>query len=320
MGSLMAPVFGTTLGLSLAAAAAALVLPEQPVFDIAPMVQRMLRPAPPLAAVPAQPAAAPLAAAVPAPVVQAAAPRPLPGFAPGPAPVPRAVPDPPAGIDGMLRRAPAGWGTGTGFFVSSQGAILTAAHVVEGCGNVRVMSAHMRPETARIVAIDAPNDVALLQVVGLVSPAWLPVAPPSREAGRLFVLGFPAGALPDTPHETWARFSNAAFGAQAPVETDPVRLVWFRSRDVTHGYSGGPVVDVASGRVVAMSRGVFNDKSMPKLHGVATDGLAVGPGAGPMLAMLSRHTVREGVVPAGMGVEAALDLTRRATVRVVCTK
>jgi hypothetical protein len=36
--------------------------------------------------------------------------------------------------------------------------------------------------------------------------------------------------------------------------------------------------------------------------------------------MLSRWTVREGVVPAGLGVDAALEMVRRATVRVVCTQ
>ena len=34
----------------------------------------------------------------------------------------------------------------------------------------------------------------------------------------------------------------------------------------------------------------------------------------------SAFTVREGVVPVGMGVESALEMTRKATVRVVCTR
>ena len=327
----IAPLFGMSLGLSVVAAGAVLVLPDRPVFDLAPLVRRVLQYARP-AAVPPVVAVAPvvamsLGATVPGPppvslqstpAVMLAAPRPLP--APRLAPPPAVVPDPPAGIEGLLRPRPAGWSNGTGFFVTSRGTLLTAEHVVRGCRGVRVMSAHMRPEAARVLAVDVANDVAVLEVAGLVSPAWLPVAAPSRQAGRLFVLGFPADSLPDLPNETWARLSNEAFDSRVSVEIDPARQVWFRSRDVTLGYSGGPVVDVASGRVVAMSKAVFDPQRASEVYGVPTDGLAIGPGAVPMLALLSQWAVREGVVPVVMGVEAALELTRRATVRVVCVR
>ena len=319
----IAPVIGTALGLSMVAAAAVLVLPERPGVDIAPLVRAVLQRAVPVRA----PVATLPAAALPEVVEKLPAPAvapPVPVIAPGamvrPLPPPMAVPEARFGIDGLLRPPPGDWLTGTGFFINSRGAILTAAHVVQGCTRVRVMSAHMRPETAEIVATDAANDIALLAVRGLASPAWLPVVGPSRAAGRLLVLGFPAGALPDTPNETWAALANAAFAPNAPVQTDPSRLVWFRSGVVTHGYSGGPVVDLASGRVVGMVSSGMDAKRMPMFHGVDTAGLNLGPGAVPMLAMMSQHTVREGVVPAGMGVESALEMTRQATVRVVCTK
>lgn len=317
----MAPLFGLLLGLSLVAAAGALVLPEKPVIDLRSLLQPAVAPARPEAVAKAPPAPVPVvvpAPVQPAPSGVAAVPRPR--EMPRPVPLPPVEPEPPVGIDGMLRPRPAGWNTGTGFFVTSRGTILTAEHVVRGCRGVRVMSGHMRPETARVLALDVANDVAVLEVAGLVSPAWLPVAPPSRQASRLFVLGFPAGSLPDTPNETWARLSNDAFEGRVQAETDPAQLVWFRSRDVTFGYSGGPVVDVASGRVVAMSKAVFDSRRVSDIAGVSTDGLAIGPGAVPMLALLSQWAVREGVVPVVMRVEAALDLARQATVRVVCTQ
>jgi S1-C subfamily serine protease len=317
-----APLIGTGLGLSLVAAAAALVLPERPVVDVAPLVRALriaVAPRPPAEPVPAPARPAPLAPAV------AAAPRPsvavVPRNAPAPLPdLPPPAPEAPFGIEGLLRPSPGRVSNGTGFFVTSRGTLLTAEHVVRGCRGVRVLSAHMRPENAQVLATDAANDVAVLEVPGLTSPAWLPVAPPSRGAGRLFVLGFPANSLPDTPNETWARLANGAFGPQAPVITDPARLVWFRSGDVTFGYSGGPVVDLAGGRVVGISSAIFSFVPGGVMHGVATEGLAVGAGATPMLALLSRWAVREGVVPAALGVESTLDLARRATVRVVCSR
>ena len=315
----LAPLFGMGLGLSVVAAGAAMVLPEKPVFDLAPLVRRVMAPVRPVV-VPAVPQVAAVAVPVPAPApvkpVVAVAPRPV----ARPAPPPAAEADPPFGIEGLLRPPPGAWSNGTGFFVTSRGTILTAAHVVERCAGVRVLSAHMRPEKARVVAMDSKNDVAVLEVAGLESPAWLPVATPSRGASRLLVLGFPAGALPDTPNETWAQLSNAAFEPGARVETDPARMVWFRSTVVTYGYSGGPVVDVANGRAVGMVFGGINTKVLPILGGQDTVGLKLGPGAVPMLALLTQYAVREGVVPVVMGVEAALELTRRATVQVLCTR
>ena len=323
MQAWMAPVVGTLLGLGMAGVGAALVLPERPVFDIAPLVRAVVSPKPKPASVAAVPApvVAPVVVPEAAPVrpveapEAAAVPRPV---APPPLPLPPA--EAPGGYDGLLRQPPAGLSNGTGFFVTSRGTLLTAEHVVRRCRGVRVLSSYMRPEAARVLAVDAGNDVAVLEVAGFVSPGWLPVAVPSRGAGRLLALGFPAGALPDVPNETWARLSNDEFAPGAPVQADPAQLVWFRSRDVTHGYSGGPVVDVASGRAVAMTRAGFDARRVSEVHGVSAHGLHIGPGAGPMLALLSQWAVREGVAPVVMGVEGALEMARRATVQVVCVK
>lgn len=262
----LAPLFGTALGLSVVAAGAALVLPEKPVVDLAPLVQSVLRAV--------RPPAAP---------------------APRPEAPPSVEPDLQVAIEGLLRPRPAGVSNGTGFFVTSRGTLLTAEHVVRGCRSVRVMSSYMRPEAARVLAMDARQDVAVLEVTGLESPGWLAVAPPSRQAGRLLALGFPAGSMPGLPNETWAMLRNGAFERGAPVETDPARLVWFHSREVTFGYSGGPVVDVASGRVVAMTKAGFDPQRVGDVYGVPAAGLNIGPGAVPMLALLSQWAVREGV-------------------------
>jgi S1-C subfamily serine protease len=223
------------------------------------------------------------------------------------------------GIEGLLRRPPSGWSTGTGFFVSGRGTVLTAEHVVRGCGAVKVLSAHMRPEMARVLAADREHDVAVIEVPGLSSPAWLPLGLPARGVERLAVFGFPVGSLPDTPNETWAGFANGGFAPGSGLQVDPGQVVWFRSAEVGPGFSGGPVVDLGTGRVVGMVRGGIDSQRVPLLAGVSTAGLGLGPGAGPMQALLSRHTVREGVVPAGLSMGSAVEMVRRATVRVVCS-
>jgi hypothetical protein len=53
---------------------------------------------------------------------------------------------------------------GTGFFVSSEGYIVTNSHVVEGCTTVQVTFGLAPKMAGRIVAHDAANDLALITV------------------------------------------------------------------------------------------------------------------------------------------------------------
>lgn len=55
-------------------------------------------------------------------------------------------------------------GTGTGFFISSDGLIATANHVITGRADLRAYTAAHKELPLRVVAIDEANDLALLQV------------------------------------------------------------------------------------------------------------------------------------------------------------
>jgi S1-C subfamily serine protease len=53
--------------------------------------------------------------------------------------------------------------TGTGFFISHDGSLITNAHVVENCGTLRVRTSDGTFRSATIVSRDATNDLALLR-------------------------------------------------------------------------------------------------------------------------------------------------------------
>lgn len=88
-------------------------------------------------------------------------------------------------------RAEAGWGSGT--VVGIRGEILTAAHVVHGCGAIQVITADGRRAAARIEGLDPVGDLALLRA------SFTGGTPPRLREGiargdTVHVHGFPAAA------------------------------------------------------------------------------------------------------------------------------
>lgn len=206
---------------------------------------------------------------------------------------------------------------GTGFFVASDGTFVTAAHVVEGCAQVRVASQWVKPATALMLAIDTGQDIALLRSGKTRPPALLSVGQPAGPNGRLFVLGYPSSGGPLVPTETWAVMENAQMQPGSAELTDPRRVIWATAPAIGHGYSGGPMLDPRNGEVVGIVRGMVDST---KLHAVKASlpasGMVIGPGSSPLVALLRQERSEGEALP--VSGEEALDAARRATVHVLC--
>jgi serine protease Do len=134
--------------------------------------------------------------------------------------------------------------SGTGFFVSRDGAFVTAAHVIEDCSIIKVKTDDGGVSNARIVATDASNDVAILK---------LDKAP--RKAGNLRV-GVRLGegiAVFGYPHadilSTSGNFTLGNVTALTGIGDDSR---YFQiSAPVQSGNSGGPLLDLR-GNVVGI--------------------------------------------------------------------
>jgi S1-C subfamily serine protease len=152
--------------------------------------------------------------------------------------------------------------TGTGFFVASDGSLLTAAHVVPACRQTRIAAQLVKPADARLMATDATHDIALLRAVHVTPPAVLPVGRPAAPAGRLFVLGYPESGGLLVPTETWATLANDRFPSTQAEFTDPRRMIWAEAPAINHGYSGGPMLDPRNGEVVSIVHGIIDSKRL----------------------------------------------------------
>ena len=135
--------------------------------------------------------------------------------------------------------------TGTGFFVSSRGHVLTNHHVVENCSAITVALEGNISQSARVISTDSKNDLALLTTTGLTPGAVPNLRMGVRLGESVFVYGFPlAGLLASS-----GNFTNGSVTAVAGLGDDTTMIQM--SAPVQPGNSGGPVLD-QHGNVVAV--------------------------------------------------------------------
>lgn len=136
--------------------------------------------------------------------------------------------------------------SGSGFAVSIGGLVLTNAHVVAGCGALRVVTPDPSRLPAILVAVDRLSDLALLKV----SRSFSKVA--EFRSGRAVRLGEDVTALGFPLHGLLASgvtVSSGSVSALAGIANDTGRIQI--SAPVQPGSSGGPLLD-ASGAVVGV--------------------------------------------------------------------
>ena len=127
-----------------------------------------------------------------------------------------------------------GVASGSGFFVSEQGHILTNAHVVKQCKKITIYPAK---KAARVVAQDTDNDLALLQT-SLKPDAVAAFSDRAVQLGEeVTVAGYPyRGEISSSLNVTQGSVSNLA-----GIKNDQ-RLIQI-SAPVQAGNSGGPLID-----------------------------------------------------------------------------
>lgn len=128
--------------------------------------------------------------------------------------------------------------SGTGFFITHQGHVLTAAHVIDKCKELTVAKTGGAPTTATVVAKDAQNDLAILMASPPSSTvATLRTGRPVRPGETVVAYGFPfAGAL-----SSGGVVTSGSVSALTGLRDD-TRFLQI-SAPVQPGNSGGPLLD-----------------------------------------------------------------------------
>lgn len=143
--------------------------------------------------------------------------------------------------------------SGTGFFVSSNGYLLTAAHVVEGARRASVRTGQGLV-AAKVIRTDASNDVALLKIEGTAKPLPLASSREVKLGDTAFTVGFPNIGMQGVSPKLTKGEINALSGIQDDPRSFQISVA------VQPGNSGGPLVD-ASGNVVGLVQSRLSDRA-----------------------------------------------------------
>lgn len=142
-------------------------------------------------------------------------------------------------------------GLGSGFIVSSDGIILTNAHVVDGAKHVQVKLVDKREFQAKVIGVDKPSDVAVLKIEARDLPTVELGNPDDLKVGDWVVaIGSPFGFENTvTQGIVSAKSRSLPDGAYVPfIQTDV---------PVNPGNSGGPLFNMR-GEVVGINAQIFS--------------------------------------------------------------
>lgn len=217
----------------------------------------------------------------------------------GPIPAPLPTPGP-----GVEQEEPHTAKSGTGFFVTGNGDIITNAHVVRDCSEIRVGTGEGNFVDARIVAKDTTNDLALLRVD--VRPAHIASLRSAavRLGENVEAFGYPLSQVLATS----GNFTTGNVTALAGVGDDS-RYVQI-SAPIQHGNSGGPLLD-ENGNVVGIVSSKLNDINELKISGSVPQNVNFAIKASIAASFLQDNSVKFQIGEAAQAMKGA-DLAEQA--------
>ena len=193
--------------------------------------------------------------------------------------------------------------SGTGFIVSSDGNLVTCAHVVENATKIEVIVAG-RTWPGQVVALDKPHDLAIVRI----QAANLPVVPLANSdavqlAQEVRAVGFPLSNV-------LGESVKITRGTVSGMLNSEGRRLFQVDASINPGNSGGPLVN-EMGHVVGVASA--------KLAGEDIDGVGFAVISNDVQALLNAHRVPFQAAQAGARLEGP-ELARRVTPAVAMIK
>lgn len=131
-----------------------------------------------------------------------------------------------------------GFSTGTGFFVTESGYLLTNYHVVEDADEIIVITLDNNENTAEYIQGDPANDIALLKIDGNgLSPLNILNDSDVRKGEEVFTIGYPLIQIQGQEQKATFGRINSLSGIKNDIRFFQI------DASVQPGNSGGPLLD-----------------------------------------------------------------------------
>ncbi|GIO25988.1 S1C family serine protease [Ornithinibacillus bavariensis] len=140
--------------------------------------------------------------------------------------------------------------TGSGFLYNDQGDIITNAHVIKDAETIYIRTANARTYPAAVIGIGDRNDVAVLRVPQLAGENVLEI-----EKDNLAEIGDEVIAL-GSPHgfqNTVTLGIISGTSRNFTLDGFDYKNVYQISAQITHGNSGGPLINRNTGRIIGIN-------------------------------------------------------------------
>jgi len=147
---------------------------------------------------------------------------------------------------------------GSGFVIDTKGDIVTNQHVVDGATSITVRFQSGKRVKATLVGVDKSTDIAVIKVdvpASQLHPLALGSSASVQPGQQVVAIGSPFG-LPGTMTAGIVSAINRTitapnrFSIAGTIQTDAA---------INHGNSGGPLIDVATGKVIGVNAQIESD-------------------------------------------------------------
>jgi len=176
-----------------------------------------------------------------------------------------------------------GIATGTGFFISNDGYVLTNSHVIEGSSNISIIL-NGKSVSARLVGHDSSNDIALLKVNESVEGLPIELKNKTKQGAEIAVLGYPNIGLQGNEQKATFGYINANSGIQGDTRYFQI------SSPIQPGNSGSPMVN-DKGVVIGIASASLNQTAAIKTTGTLAQNVNYAVKIAYALPMLINHGV-----------------------------
>lgn len=139
---------------------------------------------------------------------------------------------------------------GSGFLYNSRGDIVTNAHVINDAISIKVTMSNAETYPAAIVGVSDQQDIAVIRVPQLINhqPIELERNQHYLPGSEIIAVGSPLGF-----HNTVTIGIISGVDRSFKIDGYDYENVYQISANITHGNSGGPLIDAESGKVIGIN-------------------------------------------------------------------